>query len=424
MRLRSSTSYGEPVHSVELPKKSKRTYATPCPPSSTEEQWNVVYAFMTDKKALPQWFNVEYASQLPEDIRTKWFTRLFCMCFDQGFVGYRERRYNQIIRLCVDSRTIVSLEIIAQTIVDLDVTFDEVSRRFKRFCISFVDADDTETLDVYHHYTSRFIDSRRPDFQGSIFYLMGFLYNGIPFPPQQVDYLLSHINLFNAYMIEARPEWLPVLIPEYMYNLSEMNPIQVYKSYNTFRGAHLFNDIKQLLEKGVIDDQYCFDVHFHRLTYGFPQLFKEYPTIGYIIQNQNYHPITQVCKNLDVLSLFYTSPSPKEHKYQLCTAMIPVFVQTLEELKTKIICPYEPYYDSYDRLFQQGHLNREEIIHRTLQTLQEMVQDLLVLDLTYHLQRLYLLQEEIRKELFPEIAQLTSELFAERQLSRIINAYL
>ena len=53
-----------------------------------------------------------------------------------------------------------------------------------------------------------------------------------------------------------------------------------------------------------------------------------------------------------------------------------------------------------------------------------MINDLIIADLTHHLEKLIDLREDIQKELFPQVAKITSDLFSERQISRIINAYL
>jgi hypothetical protein len=53
-----------------------------------------------------------------------------------------------------------------------------------------------------------------------------------------------------------------------------------------------------------------------------------------------------------------------------------------------------------------------------------MINDLIFDQLTHHLEKLIHLRDEIQNKLFPQVTKVTSELFSERQLSRIINAYL
>ena len=53
-----------------------------------------------------------------------------------------------------------------------------------------------------------------------------------------------------------------------------------------------------------------------------------------------------------------------------------------------------------------------------------MINDLMFDQLTHHLEKLIHLREEIQNKIFPEVSKITSDLFLERQLSRIINAYL
>jgi hypothetical protein len=142
-----------------------------------------------------------------------------------------------------------------------------------------------------------------------------------------------------------------------------------------------------------------------------------------MIQYQNYEPIIEVFKQFDVLSLFYSSLSPIEIKYQLCSKMIPVFIQTLQEIKTNPICKYQPYYTQYRRYVRtMGHT--VEQTHQSLQMVEDMINDLIFDQLTHHLEKLIHLRDEIQNKLFPQITKVTSELFSERQLSRIINAYL
>jgi hypothetical protein len=182
-------------------------------------------------------------------------------------------------------------------------------------------------------------------------------------------------------------------------------------------------ELKKLQEKEVITDDYFFDIYFHRLSYGFSMIFDDIASIVYMNLNQNYKPIREVFKQLDVVSLFYISSSPIEIKYQLCTKMISVFIQTLQEVKSNPICKYQRYYTQYQRYVSSfGHT--PEQTHRSLQTVEDMINGLMFDQLTHHLEKLIHLREEIQNKLFPEVTKLTSDLFLERQLSRIINAYL
>ena len=422
MRLRSSTSYGSVSVSPESNSEKKKT--APVPPKSLREQWSVLESFMKEKKTLPSWFVENYVSELNEETRTNWFTILFCICFTKGFAGDYEKRYRRLVRLCISSKTIVHLQNIARCIRDLeDIGFDEVVQRFKRFRICFIDAEDSDSVEVYHHYTSQFIDERRSEFNGTVYYLMIHLYKDIPFPVSQVEYFLRHINIYNGHMIDYNPEWYPVVIPEYAYQLLETNPIEVYRLYRQYREMNILVELKKLQEKEVIADDYFFEIYFYRLSYGFSMIFDDTASIFYMIQNQNYKPIIEIFKQFDVISLFYRSSSPVEIKYQLCTKMIPVFIQTLQEVKLNPICKYQPYHTRY-QVYVRPFGHTPEQTHRSLQVLENMINDLIIADLSHHLEKLIDLREDIQKELFPQVAKITSDLFSERQLSRIINAYL
>ena len=430
MRLRSSTSYGSvydekdnSCSSTSVSEKNKKAYS-PVPPKSLQQQWDVLELFMKERKTLPSWFIETYISELTEETRTQWFTSLFCMCFTKGFTRDHEKRYRRLVRLCISTKTIVHLEEIARCIRDLeDIGFDEVVQRFKRFRICFIDANDSDSVEVYHHYTSEFIDERRSELKGTVYYLMLHLYQKIPFPDSQVEYFLRHINIYNGHLIDYNPEWYPVLIPEYAYQLLDTNPLQVYRLYRQFTEMDLLVELKKLHQKEVITDDYFFDIYFHRLLYGFSMIFDDTSSIVYMNLNQNYKPIREVFKQLDVISLFYSSSSPIEIKYQLCSKMIPVFIQTLQEVKSNPICKYKPYYTQYQRYVRtMGHT--VEQTHKSLQMVEDMINDLMFDQLTHHLEKLIHLREEIQNKIFPEITKVTSDLFLERQLSRIINAYL
>jgi hypothetical protein len=249
------------------------------------------------------------------------------------------------------------------------------------------------------------------------------LYAEIPFPETQVEYFLRDINIHNSHLIDYNPEWYPVLIPEYLYQYSEINPMKAYKLHRHYIEMYLLVELKKLQEKEVIIDDYFFDIYFHRLLYGFSMIFDDTASILYMIQNDNYKPIVDVSKQLDVLSLFYSSSSPIESKYQLCTKMIPIFIQTLQEFESAPICKYQPYYTQYQRYLSPfGH--SVEQTHRSLQKVEYIINGLLFDQLTHHLEKLIHLRDEIQNKLFPEITKITSDLFLERQLSRIINAYL
>jgi hypothetical protein len=224
-------------------------------------------------------------------------------------------------------------------------------------------------------------------------------------------------------MLDYNPEWYPVVIPEYLYQLLETKPIEVYRFFRQHREMDILVELKKLQEKEVITDDYFFDIYFHRLSYGFSMIFDDIASIVYMNLNQNYKPIREVFKQLDVISLFYSSSSPIEIKYQLCTKMIPVFIQTLQEVKSNPICKYKPYYTQYQQYVGPfGHA--VEQTHKSLQMVEDMINDLIFEQLTYHLEKLIHLREEIQNKIFPEITKVTSDLFLERQLSRIINAYL
>ena len=424
MRLRSSTSYGSVSVSSESNYEKNKTASSPVPPGSLQRQWDVLESFMQEKKTLPSWFVESYVSGLNEETRTQWFTTLFCMCFTKGFARDYEKRYRRLVRLCISSKTIVHLEEIARCIRDLENTeFDEVVQRFKRFRICFIDVNDNDSVEVYHHYTSEFIDERRSEFNGTVYYLMLHLYQKIPFPDSQVEYFLRNINIYNNHMLDYNPEWYPVVIPEYLYQLLETNPLQVYRFFRQYREMDILVELKTLEEKEVITDDYFFDIYFHRLLYGFSIIFDDTASIFYMLLNQNYKPIIEIFKQFDVVSLFYRSSSPIEIKYQLCYKMIPIFIQTIKEVKSKPICRYTPYFNKYLQYTGQFNRNLAQDI-KSLDTLEEMINDLIIADLTHHLEKLIRLREDIQKELFPQVSKITSDLFSERQLSRIINAYL
>ena len=152
-------------------------------------------------------------------------------------------------------------------------------------------------------------------------------------------------------------------------------------------------------------------------------IFDDTASIFYMILNQNYKPIIEIFKQFDVVSLFYRSSSPIEIKYQLCSKMSLVFIQTLQEVKSNPICKYQPYYTQYQRYVRtMGHT--VEQTHKSLQMVEDMINDLIFEQLTHHLEKLIHLRDEIQNKLFPQVTKVTSELFSERQLSRIINAYL